>query len=165
MNPHVKSAFAVALMTAPLLIVALVSYWPSEQPALSPSAVVLLLPVKIRSEEPATKDLAKTIPQTLSAYLRELPGLSAKLPGDLMDFETAGTALDQVADEHGATAVVFATLASDSGFLELDLQVVEPHTHRTIWSNAYQSPRTQYSEMIRVAGKALQRAFQGQRSM
>ena len=133
-----KPLIAAALIVVPLLMVAAIAWWPDSP--IDASSVVILPPEVYGSEK--VGNLPDEIPGTLSRHLKEITGLQVKV----------GT---------GETAdiLVVTSLTSDSGIVQLNIQAIDSRTHKEIWSNVFQSPRSQYSEMLRVASESLRRAL------
>ena len=154
-----KSFFAAALMILPVLIAAVVSYWPSREIPPRGSSVVLFLPVNVHGTGDVG-DLANALPSELAAYLGNIRELQTKTTPASLQVGSSSNGYSRIAEEYGANLLVLAALTSDSGLLQLNVQVIDPKTHRITWSNAYQSPRAKYSEMIRVAGEGLKRVFE-----
>ena len=134
-----KPFIAAALMIAPVLIAAAISYWPHDvAPAISS---VLILPAQTQSGADEAS-LIDAIPRTLSQHLAGIQGLEVKT-----------VAAD------GADVFVLPAVTVDSGLIQLNLQVVDARHHRVIWTNAYQAPRRQYLEMLHAAAEGLRRAL------
>ena len=134
-----KPFIAAALMIAPVLIAAAISYWPHG--AAPPISSVLVLPAQAQNGADEAS-LIDAIPSTLSQHLAGIQSLEVKAPA---------------AD--GADLLVLPVVTLDSGLMQLNLQVVDSRNHRVIWTNAYQAPRGQYFEMLHAAGEGLRRAL------
>jgi hypothetical protein len=133
-----KPLIAAGLIVVPLLIVAAIAWWPD--PQLDVSSVLILPPEADGSEK--VDNLLDEIPVTLSIQLKEISGLEVRLGG-----------------KEPADVIVMTALTSDSGILQLNIQAIDSKTHKEIWSNTFQSPRSQYSDMLRAAGQSLRRAL------
>lgn len=133
-----KSRIPAALIMVPLLIAAAVRYWPHAPIAVSSVAIA---PPKLYGSG-NVPDLADKITATLAAHLREIAGLRVN-----------------VSPAETADVLVVTSLTSDSGLLQLDIQAIDPRTHKQIWQNAYQSPQSRYSEMLEVAAEGLRLAL------
>jgi len=140
-----KAWIAAALMIVPLLIAAAVTYWPVESISVS---TVVIPPTDVHSPHDISA-LADEIPAALSRHLKENPKLQVQIMQSGVDSKQA----------MGFDAVVITTLTEDAGIVQLNVQAVNPRSRKEIWSNAYQSSRQQYSEMLRVAGEGLRRAL------
>jgi len=140
-----KGGIAAALIVVPLLIAALIAYWPT--PPVSVSTVLILPPdVHGRSD---ISELAKDVPPVLADQLQAAGNLKVRVAEKNVESNEA-MAVD---------AVIVTTLTEDAGIVQLNVLVVSPRTRAEIWKNAYQSPREQFSEMLRAAGNGLRRAL------
>jgi hypothetical protein len=140
-----KGWIAAALIVVPLLIAATISYWPAK-PIEVTNVVIPPPDVHGRGD---ISDLAIDLATRLADQLRETPKLKVHVAEKNLDANEAA-AFD---------AVVITTLTEDAGIVQLNVQVIDPRTRTEIWSNAYQSPRQQFRDMVRVAGDALRRAL------
>ena len=140
-----KGWIAAALMAVPLLIAAAIAYWPAEPFAVT-SVVIPPTDPHGRSD---ISTLAKEVPAALAKQLHEAQKLKIQIADKDIDAKEAA-AFD---------AVIITTLTEDAGILQLNVQVVRPRTHEEIWTNAYESPRRQFTEMLRVAGDGVRRAL------
>ena len=140
-----KGWIAAALIVVPLLIAATIAYWPAK-PIEVTSVVIAPPDVHGRSD---ISDLAEEVPALLAKQLRELPRLKVRIaeknlgPNDAAAFD----------------AVIITTLTEDAGIVQVNVQVVNPRTRTEIWNNAFQSPRQQFRDMMRVAGDSVRRAL------
>ena len=121
-----------------MLIVAAVAFWPDTP--VNASSVVIVPPKAYGSQD--VGEAAEIIPPALASHLKEIPGMEVK-----------------VSSTESGDIAVLTTLTSDSGILQLNIEVIDTRTRKGIWGNAYQSPRSQYTEMLRVAGEGLRRAL------
>jgi hypothetical protein len=140
-----KGWIAAALIILPLIIAAAIAYWPTK-PVEVRSVVILPPDVHGRSD---ISDLAEELPALLAEQLRQLPKLKLQIAETNLDSSEAA-AFD---------AAIITTLTEDAGIVQVNLQVVNPQTRTEIWNNAYQSPRQQFRDMMRVAGGSLRRAL------
>ena len=140
-----KPLIAAALIILPLLIAAVITYWPAEPVAVS---TVMIPPAEVHSSQDISGP-ADDIPAVLSSHLKEIPGLRVEVVQRSVDPAQAA----------GFDVVILTTLTEDAGIFQLNVQAVRPQTRKEIWSNAYQSSRQQYPEMLRVAGEGLRRAL------
>ncbi len=140
-----KAWIAAALMIVPLLIAAAINYWPAESISVS---TVVIPPPDVHSPHDISV-LANEIPAALSSALRENSKFQVQITEGAVDSKQA----------MGFDAVVITTLTEDAGIVQLNVQAARPRSRKEIWSNAYQSSREQYSEMLRAAGKGLRRAL------
>jgi hypothetical protein len=140
-----KGGIAAALIVVPLLIAALIAYWPSSPVSV---ATVLVLPPDVHGQSDISA-LAKDVPAVLAEQLHASNKLTVRIAEKNMDSNEA-LAFD---------AVIMTTLTEDAGIFQLNVQVVSPRTHAEIWKNAYQSPREQFPDMLRAAGNGVRRAL------
>ncbi len=136
---------AAALIVVPLLIAAVIAYWPAK-PVEVTNVVITQPDVHGRGD---ISELAKDLPARLAEQLREAPKLKVQVAEKNLDANEA-TAFD---------AVIITTLTEDAGIVQLNVQVINPRTRTEIWNNAYQSPRQQFRDMVHVAGDGLRRAL------
>ena len=140
-----KGWIAAALIVVPLLIAAAIAYWPA-----TPVEVTnLVIPPPDVHGRGNISELAKELPARLADQLREAPKLKVQVAEKNIDAKEAA-AFD---------AVVITTLTEDVGIVQLNVQVINPRTRTEIWNKAYESPRQQFRDMVRVAGDALRRAL------
>lgn len=144
-SASVKPLIATALMIVPLLIVAVITWWPAEPVAVS---TVLIPPTDVHSPQDISGP-ADEIPAVLSSHLKEIPGLQVHVAERNVDPAQAA----------GFDVVILTTLTEDAGIFQLNVQAVRPQTRKEIWSNAYHSSREQYREMLSAAGEGLRRAL------
>ena len=138
-----KGAIAAALIVVPLLIAAVIAYWPA--PPVSVSTVLILAPdVHGRTD---LSELAKDVPAALSKELA--PKLKVRIAEGNIDTNEA-EAFD---------AVIVTILTEDAGIVQLNVQVVSPRTRTEIWKNAYQSPREKFRDLLGAAGNGVRRAL------
>jgi hypothetical protein len=140
-----KGWIAAALILVPLLIAATIAYWPAK-PIEVTSVVIAPPDVHGRSD---ISDLAEELPTLLAEQLRQLPKLKVQIAEKNLDSNGAA-AFD---------AVIITTLTEDAGIVQVNVQVVNPRTRTEIWDNTYQSPRQQFRDMMRVAGKSVRQAL------
>jgi hypothetical protein len=140
-----KGGFAAALIVVPLLIAAVIAYWPAKQVRVE---TVLILPPDVRSRSDIS-DLVKDVPAVLAEQLHANPELKVRIAEKNMDSSEAA-AFD---------AVIVTMLTEDAGILQLNVQVVSPQTRAEIWKNAYQSPRQRFRDMLRAAGDGVREAL------
>ena len=140
-----KPLIAAALIIVPLLIAAVITWWPAEPVAVS---TVLITPAEVHSQQDIS-GLADNIPAVLSSHLKEIPGLEVHVAQRNVD----------PAQAVGFDVVILTGLTEDAGIFQLNVQAIRPQTRKEIWSNAYHSSREQYPEMLRVAGEGLRRAL------
>ena len=140
-----KPWIAAALMVVPLLIAAAVTYWPVEPVDVSS---VVIPPPDVHTHDDISA-LAREVPSVLARRLMEIPRLKVQVAETDIGPEQAA-AFD---------AVIITTLTEDAGIIQLNVQAVSPRTRKEIWSNAYQSSRRQFSEMLQAAGDGVRRAF------
>ena len=129
-----KAWIAAALIVVPVIIVVAIAVWPGTP--IDASSVVFL-PTKVYGLT-AGEDLTEMIPAVLASHLKEIPGLDVR-----------------ISSTESADVAVLSTLTSDSGILQLNIQIIDTRTRKEVWGNSYQSPSGQYSEMLRVAGEGL----------
>ncbi len=154
-----NSIIASALMIVPLLLAAVINYWPSTDMAGTISSVVVL-PAKVFG----AADLAYLGDAVSTAISRNLAGtgdLKVEIPPTVLEVERMNGDLNKLANAYQTSVLVITALTVDAGIFELDLQVIDSKTRRVIWKNAYQSPRNSYDEMIRAASDGLGRALRG----
>lgn len=152
-----KALAAAALMIMPLLLAAVISYWPGRNTTDEISSVVVL-PARVFG----ALDLAyltDAVPSTLSTHLAGIQGLETKVPPTSIEFERVGGDYNKIADAYGVNVLVLTAITADAGLFQLNLQVIDPRTRRVIWSNPYQGPRGKYLELIHAAGEGLRRAL------
>ena len=130
---------AASLIVVPLLVAAAIAIWPTE--AANVSSVVIL-PPKTYGRETTGINL-EMIRTVLTDHLKEITDLEIKS-----------------SPSQSADAAVLTTLTSDSGILQLNIEVFDTRTRKRIWGNAYHSPTTKYSDMLRVAGEGIRRALE-----
>jgi hypothetical protein len=140
-----KGWIAAALIVLPLVIAAAIAYWPTT-PAEVTSVVIPPPDVHGRTD---ISELERELPGILAERLRQASKLQVKLAEKAIDVNEAGE----------FDAVIITTLTEDAGIVQLNVQVINPRTRTEIWNNAYQSPRQQFRDMMRVAGDALRRAL------
>jgi hypothetical protein len=140
-----KGWIAAALIIVPLLVAGAIAYWPA-QPVAVHSVIIPPPDLHGRSD---ISDLAKEIPAVIADELHKKAKLEVQISAGNID-ATEAAAFD---------AVIITTLTEDAGIVQLNVQIVSPKTHEEIWNNAYQSPRRQFTEMLRVTGDAVGRAL------
>jgi len=140
-----KPWIAAGLIILPLLIAGLVAYWPSEHIAVSS---VIIPPADVHSNNDVS-DLAGEVPLALARELQRIPELKVETANTHIDPDTAAR----------FDAVVITTLTEDAGIIRLNVQTINPGTRREIWNQAYQSSRSDFRQMLRVAAEGVRTAL------
>src|SRR6185369_4893556 len=65
----------------------------------------------------------------------------------------------RIAQAYDVNLLVTTVVVAEADHLQLDLQIVEPITRDTLWSNSFQGTRAQYLELTHQAGDGLRRAL------
>jgi DNA-binding winged helix-turn-helix (wHTH) protein/tetratricopeptide (TPR) repeat protein len=99
--------------------------------------------------------LADAIPNTISNFLAQVPGLETKVPPSSTELDRFGGDLARIADAYQVNAFILSTLTAQSGELLLNVQLVELPSRRLRWSREYEGPRHAYLEFVRRAAEDL----------
>ena len=143
-------------MIVPVLIAATVSYWPSHNPSGSEASLVLVLPTTVFGSS-EVRDLAARVPESLSMQVGSVPGKQMKTAPTTIQVDPKKADYRKIGADYGADLLLLTAITGDAGLLQLNLQLLDARTQRVAWSNAYQSPQSKYSDLIRVAGEGLRR--------
>jgi hypothetical protein len=157
MEGRLKSVFVAALILVPLIITAVVKYLPAltRLPKITSVAVV---PPRVYAPDDFAY-LGKDVAERLSSELSTV-GVRVQRTPTAAEVSEAGNDLQRLARDVQADALIISAVTVDSGIIQLNLQIVDPATHRILFNTPFQSSRDRYPEMIRAAGGALQRALQ-----
>lgn len=121
-------------MIVPLVIAAAISYWPQAAP--EPLSSIAVLPAQVHGF-PDEAELAGALPAALSNHLTGIDPLKLEVQPERADI------------------LVLSAITSDSGLVQLNIRAINRRTRQEIWSNVYQAPRAQYTEMLQAAGETL----------
>jgi hypothetical protein len=151
---YLRSALAAGMMIIPLLIVAAVKYWPSDDLYDFDGSSILVLPAKVIGQS-SSNYLGDAVAANLSSHLGQVPGLRMKPPPASQELLQYADDYGKVAAAYGVDLLILTAITVDSGMFQINLQIVDPHTQKLIWRNPYQGPRGKYLELIRAAGEGL----------
>jgi hypothetical protein len=140
-SSNVKAIIASLLILLPLSIVGVLKYFPSGNR--THISTVAFPPTQVYGS-PESSTIGQDVNRTLAEYLAGIQGLRVLSPSS-----------EAVAD-----ALIITGITVDAGFVQLNIQIINPATGREIWNTPFQSPRHQLDEMLRVAGTALKHALE-----
>ena len=145
-----------------LLVVAGASSWflqsAKELPSIEPGSLVALPARVIGSPEFAY--LSEAIPETLTDLLLQVDGLDARLPLSVHRFESIGEDLGRVATTYRVNRCLTSSVNVEIDRMELTVRLVEPSSHRILWTGRYQKPLSGYQDLAREAAEGVRVALQ-----
>jgi hypothetical protein len=85
-------------------------------------------------------------------------GLETKTPPTSFEVERVRGDISKVAELYGVNTCVVSSISAEDERFVLDVQLVEPRSHRVLWSKEYEI-RRDYIELARKAADGIRRAL------
>jgi hypothetical protein len=156
---RLKNILVVVMILLPLVIMGVVKYGPLLLPRPKISTLSIL-PSHVYAPgqyDYMIDDVPNRLRQKLST-LKDLRIQRSPLPAEVGQADRDLVKLAGMIG--GADVLVQPTVTLDEGILELTLSVVDPVTKQVLFNDAFDSPLSQYAEMVDSAGNALKHVIQ-----
>ncbi len=103
--------------------------------------------------------MREDIAQRMRDGLGGIPGIEVR-PSPSAEESADGEDVARIAAKVGADALVITTVTVDSGVIQLNVELVDPATRRTLYSTPFQSSKDNYPDMMRAAAAAVKRELE-----